>query len=91
MEPFKPKDTRITLDKNTVAETIQKTLTKKKKPVKFTWKGAANFAQGFLNTNPFSRIKQYRLKELMEGSPANEKDYIYFLFYIFFSFKFIID
>ena len=78
MEPFKPKDTRITLDKNTVAETIQKTLTKKKKPVKFTWKGAANFAQGFLNTNPFSRIKQYRLKELMEGSPAKEKDYIDF-------------
>ena len=78
MEPFKPKDTRITLDKDTVSETIRKTLTKKKKPVKFTWEGAANFAQGFLNTNPFSKIKQHRLKELMEGSRAKEKDYIDF-------------
>jgi hypothetical protein len=78
MEPFKPKDTRVTLDKDAFVDTVRKTLTKKKKPVKFTWKGAANFAQGFLNTNPFSKIKQHRLKELMEGSRAKEKDYIDF-------------
>jgi len=78
MEPFKPKDTRVTLDKDAFVDTIRKTLTKKKKPVKFTWEGAANFAQGFLNTNPFSKIKQHRLKELMEGSRAKEKDYIDF-------------
>ena len=50
-----------------------------KKPVKFTWKGLANFAHLF-NTNIFSPHKARRIKDLMEGNDkAEEKDYIDFL------------
>ena len=49
-----------------------------KKPVKFTWKGLANFAHLF-NTNIFSPHKARRIKDLMEGNDkAEEKDYIDF-------------
>ena len=47
MEPFEPKN-KILLDteevSKTLASTFKQTLTKQKKPVKFTWKGAADFA-----------------------------------------------
>jgi len=49
-----------------------------KKPVKFTWKGLANFAHLF-DTNIFSPHKIRRIKDLMEGNDeAEEKDYIDF-------------
>ena len=49
-----------------------------KKPVKFTWKGLANFAHLF-DTNIFSPHRARRIKDLMEGNDkAEEKDYIDF-------------
>ena len=48
MEPFKPKDNRLVIDKDTLADTLRSTITKKKRPVKFTWQGAANFANSVL-------------------------------------------
>ena len=48
---------------------------KEKKPVKFTWKGLANFAHLF-DTNIFSPHRARRIKDLMEGNDkAEEKDY----------------
>ena len=73
MEPFKRDRSRI-LDPNDINQTIKKTLTKQEKPVKFTWEGLKNFSLLF-ETNPFDKLKTERLKELMSGSKANEKDY----------------
>ena len=79
MEPFK--DKKIILDtetvKNTLSSAIKKPLTVRKKPVKFTWEGLKNFSLVF-DTNPFSKLRTERIKELQEGSPAKEKDYIDF-------------
>ena len=79
MEPFKEK--KIILDtetvKNTLSSAIKKPLTVQKKPVKFTWKGFANFAK-IIDPNPFSVMKLQRIKELQEGAPAKEIDYIDF-------------
>jgi hypothetical protein len=79
MEPFNKN--KIILDKDTVQNTLtsslKKTLTKQKKPVKFTWEGLKNFSQVF-TTNPFDKMRNERLKELMDGNKANEKDYIDF-------------
>ena len=72
MEPFKDRS-RI-LDPNDINQAIKKTLTKEKKPLKFTWEGLKNFSLLF-ETNPFDKLKTERLKELMSGSKANEKDY----------------
>ena len=78
MDPFKPKDTRLVIDKDTLADTLRSTITKKKKPVKFTWKGAADFATSVFNTNPFDPKKLERIKELTTTSNVKEKDYIDF-------------
>ena len=79
MEPFNKN--KIILDKDTVQNTLtsnlRNTLTKQKKPVKFTWQGLANFGAMF-DTSPFSTFRRKRLEELKEGSPAKEKDYIDF-------------
>ena len=52
MEPFEKN--KIILDKdevaNTLSSTIKNTLTKQKKPVKFTWKGAADLLMTMSNT-----------------------------------------
>ena len=80
MEPFNKN--KIILDKDTVADTlsssIKNTLTKRKKPVRFTWEGLKNFSQVF-TTNPFDKMRNERLKELVnkEDKPK-EKDYIDF-------------
>ena len=50
MDPFKPKDNRIVIDKDTVADTLRSTLTKKDRPVKFTWEGAADLMMSMSNT-----------------------------------------
>jgi len=78
MEPFKPKDNRIVIDKDTLTDTLKSTLTKKDRPVKFTWKGAANFATSVFNTNPFDPRKLERIKELTTTKNVKEKDYIDF-------------
>ena len=78
MEPFKPKDNRLVIDKDTLADTLRSTITKKDRPVKFTWKGAANFANSVFNTNPFDPKKLERIKELTTTNNVKEKDYIDF-------------
>ena len=75
MDPFKKKDPQVEADN--LREIVRDSLNKKKKPVKFTFEGLRNL--GFLfETNPFNKLKQERIKELMEGSKAKEKDYIDF-------------
>ena len=80
MEPFNKN--KIILDKDTVANTLtnslQKTLTKTKKPVKFTWRGAAEFANTIFNTNPFDPRRLKRIQELSETKDVKEKEYIDF-------------
>ncbi len=78
MEPFKPKDNRLVIDKDTLTNTLRSTLTKKKRPVKFTWKGAADFANSVFNTNPFDPKKLERIRELTTTKNVKEKDYIDF-------------
>ena len=74
--PFKPKqDTGYNVDEDTVKSIIKKRFNTQKKPKKFTWKGLYDFTS-ILETNPFSPRKLQRIKELSEGSDANEKDYI---------------
>ena len=80
MEPFKQR--KIILDQDQVKETLtnslQKTLTKQKKPVKFTWEGLKNFSKVF-TTNPFDKMRNERLRELMDNKDKpKEKDYIDF-------------
>ena len=79
MEPFKRNFNKIITgdDVNNTIEESRKFLSKTKKPVKFTWEGLKNFGLLF-ETNPFDKLKTERLKELMSGSKANEKDYIDF-------------
>ena len=86
MEPFKPKDNRIVIDKDTLADTLRSTLTKKKRPVKFTWKGAADLMMSMSNTP----LRNYNIKSLMDNklpritdlaegkTKPQEKDYIDF-------------
>ena len=78
MEPFKPKDNRLVIDKDTLTNTLRSTLTKKKRPVKFTWQGAADFANSVFNTNPFDPKKLERIKQLTTTKNVKEKDYIDF-------------
>ena len=86
MEPFKPKDNRIVIDKDTIADTLKSTITKTKKPVKFTWKGAADLMMSMSNTP----LRNYNIKSLMDNrlpritdlvegkTQPQEKDYIDF-------------
>ena len=75
-EPFLKKPTEI--EKQTARKIVENTLNKRKKPVKFTWKGASQLVGSFFDTNPFSKLKTERIKQLMEGDKAQEKDYIDF-------------
>ena len=62
MDPFKKKDPQVEADE--LRKIISETLNKKKKPVKFTWKGLANLSTSMFSTNPFEPRKIERLKEL---------------------------
>ena len=80
MEPFKKN--KIVLNpeavKNTLTSGLKETLTKQKKPVKFTWEGLKNFSKVF-TTNPFDKMRNERLMELMNNKDKpKEKDYIDF-------------
>ena len=76
MDPFKDKDPQVEAEE--LREIIRDTLNKKKKPVKFTWKGLANLSTSLFSTNPFDKLKLDRLQQLTGGSKAKEKDYIDF-------------
>ena len=76
MDPFKKKQEEVTTQK--FREALKKSLNKKKKPVRFTWKGLGNLGIS-LTTNPgLAPLRQKRLEELKAGNKANEKDYIDF-------------
>ena len=77
MEPFKKKsEESLLLDEVFVKDTIKNKLNKSQgKEVKFTWEGLKK-AIPLLETNPFDPLKLKRIKELTEGAPAKEKDYI---------------
>ena len=76
MDPFKKKDPQVEADE--LQDIIRDTLNKKKKPVKFTWKGLANLSTSLFSTNPFDKLKIDRLKQLTGGAKEKEKDYIDF-------------
>ena len=89
MEPFKDKRTILDVEtvKDTLASSIKKPLTVQKKPVKFTWKGAADLLMTMSNTP----LREYNLRSLMDQKlpritdlaegrdKPQEKDYIDFL------------
>ena len=52
MEPFKDKKTILDVEtvRDTLSSSILKPLTVQKKPVKFTWEGAANLIMSISNT-----------------------------------------
>jgi len=88
MEPFNKKKTVLDADtvRNTLTSSLRNTLTKQKKPVKFTWEGAANLLATMSNTP----LRDYNLRALMDEKLPNivdlakgrkkpkEKDYIDF-------------
>jgi hypothetical protein len=88
MEPFKDKRTILDTEqvKDTLSSALKKPLTVKKKPVKFTWEGAANFLATASNTP----LRNYQISTLMDKSlpritdlasgrdKPKEKDYIDF-------------
>ena len=74
-QPFKKKKLEYNVDQSTVDKILKKRFGTEKKPKKFTWKGLMD-ATSVLETNPFNQRKLARIKELMEGSDAKEKDYI---------------
>jgi len=88
MEPFNKKKTILDKDtvQNTLTSSLKKTLTKQKKPVRFTWKGAADLFATMSNTP----LRNYQLSTLMNKSlprvtdlaegrdKPKEKDYIDF-------------
>ena len=74
-QPFKKKKVEYNVDQSTVDKILKKRFGTEKKPKKFTWKGLYNFTS-ILDPSPFSERKLARIKELMEGSDAEEKDYI---------------
>ena len=73
--PFGIKQKSKEIDTGTVDSILKKRFGTEKKPKKFTWKGLMQSAS-ILETNPFDPIRLQRIRDLMEGSDAEEKDYI---------------
>ena len=69
MEPFNKKKTILDKDtvQNTLTSSLRNTLTKQKKPVKFTWEGAANLLATMSNTP----LRDYNLRALMDEKLPN--------------------
>ncbi len=84
MEPFKKKDPEVAASE--IQTAIKNNIARPNKPVKFTWKGAANFLATASNTP----LRNYQLQSLMDKSlpritdlaegrdKPEEKDYIDF-------------
>ena len=75
MEPFKKRNRSYEIDKETILNQAKKKLKEPRKEVKFTWEGLKN-ALPLFDTSVFSPQKLSRIKQLTEGAPAKEKDYI---------------
>ena len=76
--PFKPKqNTEYKIDQDTIDGVLKKRFKTEKKPVKFTWEGVKNL---LTTVSPLEnpKLKLDRIKDLTEGSSAQEKDYIDF-------------
>ena len=73
--PFRIKQKSKEIDTGTVDSILKKRFGTEKKPKKFTWKGLMQ-STSILETNPFDPIRLQRIRDLMEGSDAEEKDYI---------------
>ena len=83
MDPFQKK---VDVEVNDIQKAIKKNVARPSKPVKFTWKGAANFLATASNTP----LRNYQLQSLMDKSlpritdlaegrdKPEEKDYIDF-------------
>ena len=83
MEPFQKK---VDIEANDIQKAINKNIARPSKPVKFTWKGLANFMATASNTP----LREYQLRSLMDKSlpritdlaegrdKPQEKDYIDF-------------
>ena len=75
MEPFEKN--KIILDKdevaNTLSSSIKNTLTKQKKPVKFTWKGLADLA---ISTDIGSPLSTLNIQSLLDKSKPRVTDLI---------------
>ena len=72
--PFKPKqNTEYKIDQDTIDGVLKKRFKTEKKPVKFTWEGAKNL---LISLDPITtpKLKADRIKDLTEGSSAQEKD-----------------
>ena len=74
-KPFKEKQRDSLIDKDSLQESVKERLNKPRKKVKFTWEGLKN-ALPLFDTSVFSPQKFDRIKQLTEGAPAKEKDYI---------------
>ena len=74
-KPFKEKQRDSLIDKKSATESIKERLNAPRKKVKFTWEGLKN-ALPLFDTSVFSPQKLDRIKQLTEGAPAKEKDYI---------------
>jgi hypothetical protein len=84
MDPFQKKDLEV--EASDIQKSIKKNIARPSKPVKFTWKGAANFLATASNTP----LRNYQLSTLMDKSlpritdlaegrdKPEEKDYIDF-------------
>ena len=71
MDPFKKKDPQVEADE--LQDIIRDTLNKKKKPVKFTWKGLGNLGIQ-LQTNPaFTPLKLKEYKNYKEDQKQKKK------------------
>ena len=62
-EPFKQKQKSLERAES-ITGLAKEVLNKKKKPVKFTWKGLANLSTSLFSTNPFDKLKIERLKKV---------------------------
>tara|TARA_R100000654_G_scaffold500_6_gene1893 strand:- start:1893 stop:6062 length:4170 start_codon:yes stop_codon:yes gene_type:complete len=74
-KPFKEKQRDSLIDKKSATKSIKEKLNSPRKEVKFTWEGLKK-ALPLFDTRIFSPEKLSRIKQLTEGAPAKEKDYI---------------
>ena len=72
-EPFKQKQKSLERDES-ITGLAKEVLNKKKKPVKFTWRGFANLASSFLETNPFDKLKLEIINLEKQHKFLNHKD-----------------
>ena len=66
-DPFKQKQKSLERA-DTITGLAKEVLNKKKKPVKFTWKGLTNLSTSLFSTNPFDKLKLDKGKKSKTGA-----------------------